>query len=445
MGNARRPNLVFVFADQMRQDAGFLGNREVRTPNLDRVAAEGVVFTNAVSTCPVCTPYRAALLTGKYPLTNGMVLNDVRLPVAERSIAHCFADAGYDTAYLGKWHLDGPHRGGFTPPGPRRQGFDYWAVANCTHDYLHSFYFRDDPQPIWIEGYDADHFTDLAVQYIRDHARGKPFCLFLSWGPPHDPCCLMPPEYLTYDGADLTLRPNATTTDRDELAGYYSHITALDRCFGRIDAALAEAGPADDTILVFTSDHGDMLGSQGLQRKQKPWEESIMVPFVLRYPRAVEAGRRVDTLINAPDVMPTLLSLAGLPIPEAVEGQDLSCAALGLPLAEPSSAFISNPCPFIEAIPEWRGVRTKRHTYVATLEGPWLLYDNEADPFQLRNLVDEPTYRKVQADLQEELADWLNRLNDDFQPRDVYWGRFGYAVDQHFQMPHGNVVDSFDT
>jgi len=444
MGNARRPNLLFVFADQMRQDAGFLGNREVRTLNLDRVAEEGVVFTNAVSTCPVCTPYRAALLTGKYPLTNGMVLNDLRLPVTERSIAHCFADAGYDTAYLGKWHLDGPHRGGFTPPGPRRQGFDYWAVANCTHDYLHSFYFRDDPQPIWIEGYDADHFTELAVQYIRDHAGRRPFCLFLSWGPPHDPCRLMPPEYLIYDGADLTLRPNATATDRDELAGYYAHITALDRCFGRIDAVLAEAGIADDTILVFTSDHGDMLGSQGLQRKQKPWDESIMVPFVLRYPKAARAGRRVDTLLNAPDVMPTLLSLAGLPVPAAVEGQDLSPAALALPRDEPSSAFISNPCPFIEAIPEWRGVRTCRYTYVRTLEGPWLLYDNEADPFQLRNLVGDPTYRKVRADLEEELDDWLNRLNDDFQPRDVYWRRFGYTVDQHRQMPHDNVVGSFD-
>jgi arylsulfatase A-like enzyme len=427
----------------MRRDAGFLGNRDVRTPSLDRLAEEGVVFTNAVSTCPICTPYRAALLTGKYPLSDGMVLNDVRLPVTERSIAHCFRDAGYRTAYLGKWHLDGPHRGGFTPPGPRRQGFEHWAVANCTHDYLNSFYFRDDPQPIRIEGYDADHFTDLTVAYIREQAGQGPFCLFLSWGPPHDPCRVMPPEYLIYDDAALTLRPNATATDREELAGYYAHITALDRCFGRIEPALAEAGIAEDTILVFTSDHGDMLGSQGLQRKQKPWDESIMVPFVLRYPRAVRAGQRMDTLLNAPDLLPTLLALAGLPIPETVEGRDLSGAATGGPVAEPTSAFISNPCPFIEAIPEWRGVRTKRYTYVRTLDGPWLLYDNEADPYQLSNLVGQAAYQKVQAQLEDELQDWLCRLDDDFQPREVYWQRFGYTVDQYYQRPMDFDVGAF--
>ncbi len=443
MPEPTRPNLVFVFADQMRQDAGFLGNREVRTRNLDRVAEEGVVFTNAISTCPICTPYRAALLTGRYPLSNGMVLNDVRLPVTETSIAHCFRDAGYRTAYLGKWHLDGPHRGGFTPPGPRRQGFEHWAVANCTHDYLNSCYFRDDPQPIRIAGYDADHFTDLTVEYIREHAGRDPFCLFLSWGPPHDPCRVMPPEYLICDDATLTLRPNATATDRAELAGYYAHITALDRCFGRIEAAIVEAGIAEDTILVFTSDHGDMLGSQGLQRKQKPWDESIMVPFLLRYPRAVRAGRRVDTLLNAPDLMPTLLALAGLPIPETVEGQDLSGAATGGPVAEPTSAFISNPCPFIEPIPEWRGVRTKRHTYVRTLDGPWLLYDNEADPYQLNNLVGQVTHQKVQQQLEDELQDWLCRLHDDFRPREVYWQRFGYTVDQHCQMPMDFELGAF--
>ncbi len=123
MPDGARPNIVFVFADQMRaQDAGFMGNDQVRTPNLDHTAAEGIVFTNAVSTCPVCTPYRASLLTGRYPMSNGMVLNDIRLPITERSIAHCFRDAGYQTAYIGKWHLDGHHRGGLHASGPAPPG-----------------------------------------------------------------------------------------------------------------------------------------------------------------------------------------------------------------------------------------------------------------------------------------------------------------------------------
>jgi len=441
-----RPNLLFVFSDQQRaQDAGFMGNAQVLTPHLDRLAQQGVTFTQAVSTCPVCTPYRAALLTGRYPLSNGMVLNDVRLPITERSIAHCLRDAGYRTGYIGKWHLDGHRRGGFTPPGPRRQGFDgFWAVANCTHNYMHSFYWRDEPAPVWIEGYDADHYTDLSVGFIRDRAGAEPWSLFLSWGPPHDPCRLMPEEYLIYDPEALQLRPNATATDREELAGYYAHITALDRCFGRLMAALEETGQAENTIVVFTSDHGDMLGSQGLQRKQKPWDESIMVPFVLRYPRAVPAGRTTEALINAPDVMPTLLSLAGLPIPGTVEGRDLSAAATGEPLEPPSSAFICNPCPFIEPIPEWRGVRTNRYTYVRTPSGPWLLYDNADDPYQLSNLAGDPARKGLRGELDEELNDWLARLEDDFQPREVYWERFGYTVDKHKQMPHDNEVGVFE-
>ncbi|MGD9496586.1 MAG: sulfatase-like hydrolase/transferase, partial [Armatimonadota bacterium] len=204
----RGPNLLFVFADQMRAQAcGFMGNRQVRTPHMDRMAQQGVVFENAVSTCPVCTPYRASMLTGRYPLTCGMVMNDVRLPSEEVTIAEVLRDAGYRTGYIGKWHLDGPYRGGFTPPGPRRQGFDYWAAANCTHAYMNSFYYRDDPEPIPIEGYDADHHTDLAIDYKREHSSER-FCLFVSWGPPHDPYHLMPRHYHVHNGRCLRWSPN---------------------------------------------------------------------------------------------------------------------------------------------------------------------------------------------------------------------------------------------
>ncbi len=316
-------------------------------------------------------------------------------------------------------------------------------MANCTHDYMNSFYFRDDPQPIWIEGYDADHYTDLAVEYLREHHQQGPFSLFLSWAPPHDPYRWMPEEYLIYDPGAIKLRPNAPGANREELAGYYSHITALDRCWGRITQALEELGLAGNTILVFTSDHGDMLRARLSGKKQKPWDESIMVPFVLRYPRATGGGERVDTLLNTPDLMPTLLSLAGLPTPNTVEGADLSGAVTGRQFDEASSAFISNPVPFAEPIPEWRGVRTKRHTYVRTLQGPWLLYDNEADPYQMTNLVDDPGHRALRDSLEAELEGWLHRLGDDFQPREVYWERFGYTVDGMFCTPYDNEVGDF--
>ncbi len=440
----KQPNLVVVFADQMRAQAtGFMGNDQVRTPNLDKTAEQGTVFTHAVSCCPVCTPYRASLLTGRYPLSNGMVLNDVRLPLEETSIAEVLRGAGYATGYIGKWHLDGPMRGGFTPPGPRRQGFDYWAVANCTHNYMHSYYYRDDPEPIWIEGYDADHQTDLAIEYMRQHA-AEPFCLFVSWGPPHGPYNRMPEEYKIHQPEDIRLRPNCTDPRREEISGYYSHTAALDRNFGRIMTALDELNIADRTILVFTSDHGDMLGSQAKHRKQKPWDESILVPFVMRYPGVVPAGRRTPALINVVDVMPTLLSLMRVPIPDAVEGRDLSHIATGADGPRPESAFLQHACPFIEPIPEWRGVRTERYTYVRALDGPWLLYDNETDPYQMRNLVGEPEQRGLQARLEAELNQWLERTGDDFQPRETYWKRFGYEVDDKKQMPYIGKVGQHD-
>ncbi|MGC9316847.1 MAG: sulfatase family protein [Armatimonadota bacterium] len=443
----RRPNLLFVFADQMRAQAcGFMGNEQVRTPTMDRMAQQGVVFENAVSTCPVCTPYRASMLTGRYPLTCRTAMNDVRLPVEELTIAEVLRDAGYETGYVGKWHLDGQYRGGFTPPGERRQGFDFWAVAECTHAYMNSFYYRDDPEPIWIEGYDADHHTDLAIDYIREHSSDE-FCLFLSWGPPHDPYWEMPDEYEVYDPADIKLRPNTAEAAREDIAGYYSHITALDRNLGRLLDALDEQGIAEDTIVVFTSDHGDMLGAHGLQRKQKPWEESLMVPFVMQWPGAIPGGLRTQTLINAPDVMPTLLSLMGVAIPETVQGYDLSGAATGTGGIEPTSAYIANPMPFpgdMHEGGEWRGVRTRTHTYVETLDGPWLLYDNVRDPYQRTNLVDDPAAAGTLEELQAELAGWMEEIGDDGAPKEVWVERFGYPLDERGIVPHHNEVGLHD-
>jgi len=428
----RRPNVLFVFADQWRaRSSGWMGNTQVRTPHLDRFAREGVVFDQAVSCCSVCTPYRASLLTGLYPLRHGLLLNDVRLSTALPTVGTAFKAAGHDTGYIGKWHLDGDKRGGFTPPGPRRQGFDYWAAAGCTHNYMQSHYYRDDPTPIRIEGYDADHQTGLAIDYIDAHGGERPFCLLLSWGPPHEPYQLMPKEYKTYEPREIQLPPNCADEPRwrEDLAGYYSHIEALDRDFGRLAAALEKAGRARDTIVVFTSDHGDMLGSQGMQKKQKPWDESVHVPFILRCPNAAAAGTRTDVPINTPDILPTLLGLAGIAAPRDLEGADLSAVVRGRRADAPRSAFIANLSPFGEKIPEWRGVRTARHTYVRTRSGPWLLYDNRSDPDQKENLIESVAHGEVRAELEGELGGWLERTGDRFEAREAYWKQFGYKVD----------------
>ena len=179
-----RPNVVFAFADQLRaQTTGFGGCPQVQTPNMDRMAERGVVFENTVSNIPVGTPWRAAFLTGQYPLSNGIFLNDLPLSGRVPTLGTIFREAGYKAGYIGKWHLDGPERSAFTPPGPRRQGFDFWMVGNCTHDYFHSIYYRDTPEPLYWNGYDAEEQTTAAIDFIRSHDRKMPFALVVSWAP----------------------------------------------------------------------------------------------------------------------------------------------------------------------------------------------------------------------------------------------------------------------
>ena len=426
-----RPNLLYVFADQMRGSAlGCLGDEQARTPHLDRLAAQGLAFRHAIANTPVCTPSRGSLLTGRHALACRCIANDLRLPEDERSIADELHDAGdraagYRTGYIGKWHLDGISRHMFTPPGPRRHGFDdYWAAYNCNHQYMDCRYYVDDDPELKREArYDADVQTEQAIAFLERY-RAEPFCLFLSWGPPHDPYRQVPQEFLDmYPPEEVALRPNAEGANRAAIAGYYAHITALDRNVGRLMAALDRLGLAEDTLVVFSSDHGDMLWSHGRLNKQQPYEESVRVPLIMRWPGRLPAGRVHlptgevrDTLISVADYAPTFLGLLGQPVPEAMNGLDLSQVLLGRTRDEPTSVFINEYVSFDQAraYQPWRGVRTKRHTYARWLQGGALLFDNQRDPYQMRNLLAEPGHEALAAELEAELQGWLARLGDDF-------------------------------
>ena len=441
-----RPNVVFVFADQWRaQDTGYAGNDQVATPHLDRLARESVNFTHAVSGWPVCSPWRGSLLTGQYPLTHGIFVNDVPLADSGTRLGEAFAQAGYDTAWIGKWHIDGHGRSGYIPP-ERRHGFEYWKTLECTHDYNRSAYYEGNSREkqIW-EGYDAIAQTRDAQRYLRARDGDRPFLLVLSWGPPHNPYETAPEIYRRrYRPEDITLRPNVpeefAQEAREWLAGYYAHCTALDDCVAALLETLAETGLDDNTIFVFTSDHGDMLGSQGTVRKQKPWEESIRVPFLLRCPDV--AARRSDALINAPDIMPTLLGLCGIPAPDSVEGLDFS-DHIRHASPDPSGGAALLACyhPFgewtrSEGGREFRGLRTRRHTYTRTLEGPWQLYDNEDDPWQLQNRIDDPACRDLRQQMDARLTEMLARQGDEFLHGDDYIHRWGYTVDETGTVPY---------
>lgn len=441
------PNIVFVFADQWRAQAtGYSGDTNAGTPNIDRLAGQSVNFTNAVSGCPVCSPYRASLLTGQYWHKHGIFLNDVPLRAESVTIADVLRGAGYDTGYIGKWHLDGRGRLSFTPP-ERRHGFSYWRALECTHEYNNSQYYGDEPVAKRWEGYDAIAQTAEAQRYIRERGAGKqPFALFMSWGPPHNPYETAPKEYRDRIRAeDIVLRPNVPAEHADaarkDLAGYYAHMMALDDCVGQLMDTLESSGIAENTIFVFTSDHGDMLYSQGLQKKQKPWDESIRVPFLLRYPKALGAsGRGTECMINTPDIMPTLLGLCGISPPASVQGRDISSDLLSGREPKLDAALIACITPFGEFIRkgggrEYRGLRTRRHTYVRDLKGPWLLYDNAADPYQQHNLCGKEECGEVQDQLEGCLARMLAECGDKFEPGETYIREFGYTVDDSGTVP----------
>jgi len=417
----RRPNILFVMPDQMRGQAlGCMGDPNVHTPNLDRLASEGILFRNTFANSPVCCPARAILQTGLYCHRNGMVANDLRLRETHITIAEILRSQGYRTGFIGKWHLDGgPRMPGYVPPGPRRQGYEFWAANECNHRHFDSQYFRDSPEPIPIRRFETEIWTDLGLEFLEGSRKdGRPFYLTIQMGPPHDPY-QAPPEYeAKYDPEKIRLRPNYKAAPgvpgRKEIASYYAMITSIDDHVGRLMKALEEFGMAEDTVFLFASDHGDMLGSHGLRLKRKPWEESIRVPGILRYPRMVKKGRVEEVLFSHIDFVPTLLGLCGIAPTVELQGADLSGLIRGEARQGPDSVFFQIFGPYLAGgVPAgWRGVRTHRYMYARFRDRPWVLYDLAEDPYEMNNLVEDRAAQGLIAELDKKLEEWMRRTGD---------------------------------
>ncbi len=452
----QRPNLLFVFADQMRGSAmGFLGEEPVTTPNLDRLATEAIVFTEAASNYPVCSPYRAMLMIGQYPHRNGVISNCLSRTtpygVELKADAGCWSDvlkaAGYSLGYIGKWHLEAPHkpyvdcannRGNvawneWTPP-ERRHGFDYWYAYNTYDFHLRPLYWDTDAgrdEFHYVDQWGPAHEADLAIDFIRNQEgrfrdSDKPFALVVSMNPPHTPYQMHPEKYLApyaeMSDEQLSARPNVPPAGtrwgdhyRKHIRHYYAMITGVDEQFGRIVDALDHAGLAEDTIVVFTSDHGNCLGIHGHVTKNVPQEESMQIPLLIRFPGKLRP-RREDLLISVPDLYPTLLDLMGLgeQIPPSVEGTSHAQLLLTGQGPRPTSQlYLWVPCE--QPALGRRGVRTPRHTLVVDRmpdqKKETTLYDNVADPYQLNNIAaDQPEV--VRRLIRQELLPWLRRTND---------------------------------
>ncbi len=450
------PNILILLADEWRAQAvGYASDPNVKTPNLDRLAAMSANFQNAVSCMPVCTPFKASLMTGQRPLTNGVFMNDVLLDTNATTIAKVLDKNGYQTGLIGKWHLDGQYRLSYTPPGGRRQGFQYWKAVNCDHNYNHSvYYFNDDTTLHYWKGYDAIAESKDAIKYIQDHAhKEQPFFLELSWGTPHNPYHTAPEKYKEmYDSSKIELRPNVPDSmqksARYDLAGYYAHISAIDDMVGQILGQLKKEGILDNTIILFTSDHGDLMGSHGYYRKQQPYDESISVPMLFYY-RGKNGIKQGDykAMIGSEDIMPTLLGLSGVKIPITVEGVDFSKYLQGKE-KDPKDSVSIITC--IQPFGEWsrknggreyRGIRTPSYTYVCDLKGPWLLFDNVNDPYQMNNLVDNKEFCGLQSRLDKLLMEKLKVTNDGFLPGLTYVKKYNYpALNSTGTVPYWSFI-----
>lgn len=453
----KKPNVVFILADQLSYlYCGYAGDKQAITPNIDNLAKESANFTQAVVSMPVCSAFRASLFTGKYTTSTGMVINELRLNPEHHPhcLAHQLANGGYETAYIGKWHLWanelGNHydrKNSFVPPGPYRLGFDgLFAHYNFHHQYYGdiAYYHLETPGKIYFdEGYEPDNQTDMAIEVIKNKRNDeKPFALFLSVGTPHDPWTEknVPPEYYSkFKDTEFELPPNyddkldpygddwSNETRTPEKINewkkaYYAMTANLDMNIGRLQDAILESGLEDNTIFVFTSDHGECFGAQGRMKKNIFYEEAARVPMLIKYPEKVNP-KELDSCFNCVDIMPTLLGLTDCEIPQEVEGMDLSHLLRGEEGPEPEFSFMQNTgaCAAWEDGHEWRALRNKQYTFALfrgcpekNLPGKELLFDNSNDPYQIANLADNSEYEELKNSLRKKLFKKMADLNDDF-------------------------------
>jgi arylsulfatase A-like enzyme len=420
----RRPNILYVFSDMQRATSiGCYGDPNVHTPALDTFAGQGARFDAAISNTPVCCPHRAGLQTGLYSHHHGVVSNGVEFTRRARGLAEQFRDAGYVTGYAGKWHI---------PPGYGTEdslplGFPRAAIRDLkrggpgVRPHCVLMKVRDSSgREVEKEAYIPTVLTDTTIRFIEDQSKGPaPWVFFLSWLPPHSPY-VSPPEFRKHYAGTLRLSPNVPSGlsndyARKVLPDYYGMVESLDAEFNRILKALEQAGVANDTIVCYSSDHGDMLGSHGYTAKRWPHEESARVPFLIRYPRAIRAGQVIADPFSTVDVYPTLAGLAGLGAPRGIDGLDYSGLLTGTRSRPPRDyAFLQMMYAYVPW-PGWRAIRTREYSYARTAKGPWLLHNVARDPYQMKNLVDDPPSRSLVAEMDKRLATLMKEAGDSWK------------------------------
>jgi arylsulfatase A-like enzyme len=406
-----RPNVIVFFTDQQRWDTvGAHGSSMGATPNFDRLAKTGTFIRNSFTCQPVCGPARSILQTGKYPTTTGCFRNSIALPRNERTLAHHFTDAGYDTAYIGKWHLADTE----PVPADQRGGYDEWLASNILEftSYAYDTVLHDsDNRPVKLPGYRVDALTDAAIRYI-DQPRDRPFFLFLSFLEPHHQN--QTDDYPAPAGYEERMRERLQlpgdlaalggSSDK-QFAGYMGQIARLDEAYGRMIEALMSLGMLESTIVLYTSDHGNHFKTRNGEYKRSCHEASIRVPTLFLGPGFDGRGEH-DIMTSLIDLPPTLLDAAGIDVPPEMQGRSL--------LREhPADDDV-----FIQVSEDHvgRALRTSRWKYevVAPNGDGWNdmaspryveahLFDLASDPHELDDLIGAPVHASVRSELRERL------------------------------------------
>jgi arylsulfatase A-like enzyme len=410
-----KPNVIVFFTDQQRWDTtGVHGNPLGLTPHFDRMAARGTHLYNSFTCQPVCGPARSALQTGLYPTTTGCFRNSVPLPEGTKTLGHYFRESGYKTAYIGKWHLAAQN----PVTEPRRGGYEYWLASNsleATSDAYHTIVYNNDNEEVKLPGYRVDALTDAAIRYI-DANQEEPFYMFLSFLEPHHQNHR--DDYPAPEGYENTnigrwMPPDLAALGgnaHQSISGYCGMVKRLDEALGRILDTLRSLDLEDNTIVLFTSDHGCHFKTRNKEYKRSCHESSIRVPTAITGP-GFRAGGQIRELVSLIDLTPTLLDAAGIPVPEELQGRSIM-PLLGREETEwPQEMFIQ----FSED-QVGRAVRTQRWKYsvIAPEKNPRddagsdnytdeYLYDLYADPYELNNLIGLTSHQEVVEVLRQRL------------------------------------------
>jgi uncharacterized sulfatase len=442
-----KPNIIFILSDQQRHDTmGCYGQDLNVTPNLDKLAYEGTLFINAFTSQPLCTPARSIIQTGLYPTETGCYRNGIPLPISDKNIANIFSSIGYECGYIGKWHLASsvslnPFKISLNqavPPKLRGGYKDYWLASNSleyTSNSYEGYIYNKNMEKVEFKGYRVDRLTDFVIKYLETRNRKEPFFLFISYlEPHHQKNKFVGPKGSKEKFKDYKIPGDLVNTKGDwnkNYADYLGCCNSIDKNFNRIQNKLKELGIFDNTLIIYTSDHGCHFRTRNNEYKRSCHESSIRIPLIIKG-LEFNGGNKISELVSNIDLVPTLLKTVGVTIPKYMKGRPLQDLFNNNTKDWPQEIFIQ-----ISESQVGRCIRTKRWKYSikAPNKNGWInsnsdkyvdefLYDLKNDKYEQNNLIKDIRYIKVRDKLKERLLKKMAEIEEQVPTIKSYFDKY---------------------